>query len=185
MRAVGRTPTSDLAVAAGRRIGSSRVVARAAIELHANASGATIRLGGRDVVRTFDGAAVAVFTPDGSLDSAFAIRAETEFRVPLPIGPLSIFQVRGRWHGEEFGQRERRDVKAVCRTGTVMLRIPGGHSAVLYVADDAPLAPRMFERSQNGADRRCARRARRNSEVRLRTSNPGRHRRGSRSYIIR
>jgi hypothetical protein len=150
MRAIGGTPAADLAVATARRIGASRVVARMPIDLHADATGATIRLGGRDLVRTFEGATVAVFTPDGRLDQAFAIEAATEFRVPLPIGPLSIYPVHGRWHGQEFESREWRDVSTACRTGTVMLRIPAGQTAVLYLADDAPLAVRLIEKSQNG-----------------------------------
>ena len=89
--AVGGTATADLTIGGGQRIGNSGVVAPAAIEVHADAAGAVIRVGGRDVVRAFDGPAVAVFAPDGKLDDAFVLQADSNFRVPLPIGPLSIY----------------------------------------------------------------------------------------------
>ncbi len=147
--AVGGTATADLTIGGGQRIGNSGVVAPAAIEVHADAAGAVIRVGGRDVVRAFDGPAVAVFAPDGKLDDAFVLQADSNFRVPLPIGPLSIYPLRGDWRGENVGQDEWSDVTMACRTGSVLLQVPPGGTAVLYVADDRPLEPRTFDKSQD------------------------------------
>jgi hypothetical protein len=147
--AVGGTATADRSVGRGQPIGGSAVLAPAAIDLHADASSAVIRLGGRDLVRTFDGPAVAVFGPDGKLDGAFVLQAAANFRVPLPIGPLSIYPLRGDWRGQDFGQGDWSDVTSACRTGSVMLQVPRSGTVVLYVADDRPLEPRTFDKSQD------------------------------------
>jgi hypothetical protein len=147
LAASGGTATADLTIEAGQPIGESTVAALATISLHAAARGAAIQFGGRDVVHTSDGAAVAVFAPDGKLANAFVLQANANFQVPLPVGPLSIYPLRGNWQGLNFAHREWRDVTGVCRTGSVMLRVPGGQTAVLYLADDRPLEPRPFDNS--------------------------------------
>ena len=96
------------------------------------------------MVRTFEGAGVAVFTPDGKLGDAFVVRADEGFRVPLPIGPLSIYPLRGDWHGLDLNRNAWSDVTSVCRTGSVMLRVGGGQTTVLYVSDNRPLEPRTI-----------------------------------------
>jgi hypothetical protein len=123
------------------------VVAAAPIDLRTDAARAVIRWGNRDVVRTFEGAGVAVFTPDGKLGDAFVAQAGEDFRVPLPIGPLSIYSLRGSGRGVDFGRNAWSDVTSVCRTGSLMLRIHGGQTAVLYVSDDRPLRPRTVDKS--------------------------------------
>jgi Protein O-mannosyl-transferase TMEM260-like len=147
LAAIGGTARADLSVGARQRIGSSAVVAAAPIDLRADATGALIRWGNRDVVRTSEGAAVAVFTPDGKLSDAFVAKAAEDFRVPLPIGPLSIYSLRGAGRGVDFGRDAWSDVTSVCRTGSMMLRIHGGQTAVLYVSDDRPLRPRAVDKS--------------------------------------
>jgi Protein of unknown function (DUF2723) len=147
--AVGGTGTGDRVIGAGQRIGKSAVLASATIQLHADARGAVIRLGDRDVVRTFEGVAVAVFTGQGRVDGAFVLQADANFRVPLPIGPLSIYPLRSDWRGQDVGQDAWHDVTARCRTGSVMLRVPSGRNVALYVADNRPLEPRAFDKSQD------------------------------------
>jgi hypothetical protein len=142
LAAIGGTVRADLSVGAGQRIGKSVVVAAAPIDLRTDATEAVIRWGNRDVVRTVEGAGVAVFTPDGKLGDAFVVRADEGFRVPLPIGPLSIYPLRGDWHGLDLNRNAWSDVTSVCRTGSVMLRVGGGQTAVLYVSDNRPLEPR-------------------------------------------
>ena len=147
--AVGGTASANQLIGAGRAIGKSNVTAAATLDLRADATSAAIRLGDRDVVRTFEGIAVAVFTVEGRLDDAFVLRPQADFRVPLPIGPMSIYPLRDEWRGQDIGQEEWRDVTDACRTGSVMLRVPPGRSLVLYAADDRPLEPRIFDKSQD------------------------------------
>ena len=147
--AVGGTASANQLIGAGRAIGSSNVMAGATLDLRADATSAAIRLGDRDVVRTFEGIAAAVFTAEGRLDDAFVLRPQADFRVPLPIGPMSIYPLRDEWRGQDIGQEEWRDVTEACRTGSVMLRVPPGRSVALYAADDRPLEPRIFDKSQD------------------------------------
>jgi Protein O-mannosyl-transferase TMEM260-like len=149
LAAVGGTATANRVVGAGQPIGNSGVVARSAVDLRADATGAAIRLGGRDIVRTSEGVAVAVFSAEGRLNGAFVLRPDTDFRVPLPIGPLSIYALRENWQGHDIGQQEWRDVTEACRTGSILLRVPPGRTVVLYAVDDRPLEPRAFDKSQD------------------------------------
>ena len=119
--AVGGTASANQLIGAGRAIGKSNVMAGATLDLRADATSAAIRLGDRDVVRTFEGIAVAVFTAEGRLDDAFVLRSQADFRVPLPIGPMSIYPLRDEWRGHDIGQEEWRDVTEACRTGSVMI----------------------------------------------------------------
>ena len=147
LAAIGGTARADLSVGAGQHIGRSAVIAAAPIDLRTDATGAVIRWGNRDVVRTFDGAGVAVFTPDGRLDDAFVVKADENFRVPLPIGPLSIYPLRGERHGLDLGRDAWSNVTGACRTGTMMLRVHGDQTTVVYVSDDRPLRPRAIDTS--------------------------------------
>lgn len=147
--AVGGTESAKHLIAAGRSIGHSDVTTSAMLDLRADVASAAIRLGDRDVARTFEGVAVAVFTADGRLGSTFVLRPQTNFRVPLPIGPMSLYPLRDDWRSQEIGQDEWRDVTESCRTGSVMLRVPAGRTVVLYAADDRPLEPRAFDKSQD------------------------------------
>jgi hypothetical protein len=83
------------------------------------------------------------------LNGAFVLRPDTDFRVPLPIGPLSIYALRENWQGHDIGQQEWRDVTEACRTGSILLRVPPGRTVVLYAVDDRPLEPRAFDKSQD------------------------------------
>jgi hypothetical protein len=67
----------------------------------------------------------------------------------LPIGPLSIYVLRSDWRGEEIDQDAWRDVTDAGRTGSLMLRLPAGRAVTLYAADNRPLEPRVFDKSQD------------------------------------
>ena len=117
------------------------------IELRAGPSDAVIGWGGRDLVRTAEGAAVAIWNPDGRLEHAFVL-ARPEFRAPLKTGALSVYPLRGRWSSEAIGV-EWTDLRASVRTGSTMFRVGAGGTVVLYCGDARPLAPRAIDRSSN------------------------------------
>ena len=138
-------PDIDVEVAATREIGGTGQVARAGFSVHASSAEAAIRQGGRDLVRTTAGVAVAVWGSDGRLAQTLVLQALDGFRAPAPSGALSVFPVRrapvvevssGAWH----------DVTHAFSSGGVVIDVPPGGSAVIYLADDAPLAPRVVDR---------------------------------------
>lgn len=133
-------------------IGDTGVDAPSAIEAWSGASDAAIRVGSRDIVRTSEGAAVATWDPDGRLARTFVVQARDGFRVPVPTGPLSVYPLRGVWASQVVPAQDWTDLARSLRTGSVMLRVPAGQAVVLYVSDDARLAPRVIDRSPGRAD---------------------------------
>jgi hypothetical protein len=119
----------------------------AAIHAWSGAEEAAIRQGARDIVRTSEGAVMAIWGPDGRLLNTFVLQADDEFRVPIPTGPLSVYPLRGVWAGQEVRADEWTDVTASAHTGSVMLHVPPGETLVVYVGDDTRLAPRVIGRS--------------------------------------
>ena len=93
---------------------------RSELELVAETGTAAIRLGGRDLVRTAAGVALAVWGPDGQLLRAAALQAVDGYLVPVPAGAFSAYPLIGtvgragagpervgRRHAVD-GQRQRR-----------------------------------------------------------------------------
>ena len=139
----------DLHIAAGRETGDSGVGGAPGIQIQSREGEAAIRQGSRDIVRTAEGAAVAVWTPEGRLAHAFVLQARDAFRVPIPTGPLSVYPLRGLWPGQRLPQEGWADISRTMRTGSLMVRVPPGGTVVIYAIDDRPLMPRMIDRSSN------------------------------------
>jgi hypothetical protein len=114
---------------------------RSALELIAETGTAAIRLGGRDLVRTADGVALAAWTPDGRLIHACALQAADGYGVPIPTGPFSAFRLLGSAPGQELTGDGWIDVTGLAATGTVRLVVPAGAVVELDAIADAPLAP--------------------------------------------
>jgi hypothetical protein len=70
------------------------------------------------------------------------------FRVPLEVGPLSVYPLRGTWPGQDLSSAVWADTGGVLATGSVLLHVPAGRQVVLYAGDDRPLEPRVFDRPQ-------------------------------------
>jgi Protein O-mannosyl-transferase TMEM260-like len=118
-------------------------------EAWARSASAAIRRGARDLVRTDRGAVLAVWNEDGRLAHTAVLDAIDDFRVPLPIGALSVFRLRGAWPRQDVSPTEWRDLTRATASGSLMVRVPARGSVTLYVADEAALAPRLFDRSSD------------------------------------
>ena len=80
---------------------------RSELELVAETGTAAIRLGGRDLVRTAAGVALAVWAPDGQLLRAAALQAADGYLVPVPAGPFSAYPLIGTADGAGARRRTR------------------------------------------------------------------------------
>jgi hypothetical protein len=139
----------DLHIPAGRDTGDPGVDDAAGIQIQSKEREAAIRQGSREIVRTAEGAAVAVWTPEGRLAHAFVLQARNAFRVPIATGPLSVYPLRGLWSGQTLRQDDWTDVSTTMRTGSVMVRVPRGGTVVIYVIDDTLLVPRVIDHSSS------------------------------------
>ena len=125
-------------------IAGGRSRAPGLIQVWAESGEAAIRLGGRGILRTTEGAAVALWNPDGTLRGAFVLDASNGFRVPALAGPLSVYRLRGEWPNQDL---QAHWTSLHSRSGSFMLRVQPGHSIVLYAGRDAPLHPRVIDQS--------------------------------------
>jgi hypothetical protein len=119
------------------------------VQIQSRDGEAAIIRGSRDLLRTTEGAAVAVWTPQGRLAHAFVLRTKDAFRVPIAAGALSVYPVRGVWSGQEVPTGRWADVRTTMRTGSLMVRVPPGGTAVFYAGNHTPLSPRVFDRSSD------------------------------------
>jgi hypothetical protein len=134
------SPVVDLSLAPGVGPWSS---GRAVLEVQAAADVAAVRLGGRDLLRTQDGAALAVWGPDGRLLRAHGLQAANGFLVPLPPGALSVYPLLGTAPDTTVPPGAWVDVTAAASTGSVTVDVPAGSRLELRAEDDAPLSPRI------------------------------------------
>ena len=123
---------------------------RSELELIAETGTAAIRLGGRDLVRTAAGVALAVWGPDGQLLRAAALEAVDGYLVPLPIGGLSAYPLIGTSDGQALAPNAWVDVTPSTGSGSIVVRIPAGARLELYASDDATLFPRVLEHAGRG-----------------------------------
>ena len=135
-------------IAAGEDIGGTGLSAASAIEIRSDTTEAVIRQGSRDIVRTNEGVALALWSPDGAFKGALTMQASDDYRVPVPTGPLSVYPLRGVWSGQQVANGWT-DLARTVATGSVMLQVPPGAEMVLYCGDDEPLAPRVIDRSSD------------------------------------
>jgi hypothetical protein len=133
-------------VGANQALGETGRSLPSIVQIEAQGNEAAIRLDGRDLVRTTRGAAVAVWSADGRLERGFVVQAGDAFRVPVASGPLSVYRLRGRSADQPIDGRWT-DVTPSLTSGSFGLRVPGRAHVILEVTDDAPLAPRVLDRS--------------------------------------
>jgi len=136
----------------GTTIGETSVASPGAIEAWSGIRVAAIRQGSRDLVRSENGVTVTTWDPDGHIDQAMVLEESNGFRVPLEIGPLSVYPLRGTWSGQEVTSTAWADVAGSLGSGSVLLHVPAGRQIVLYAGDDRPLEPRVFDRPPVAVD---------------------------------
>jgi hypothetical protein len=149
--AIERRSHDDLAVSlgAGERIGASGHMSPAAIEVLTHGERAAIRLSSRDIVATSEGAAVAVWDPEGRLNRTFVLQPGDGFGVPVRTSPLSVYRLRGLWTQQHVTAGDWTDLADIAATGSLMAHVPAGAALVLYLQDDEPLAPWISDWSSN------------------------------------
>ncbi len=136
-----------LQIAGGRSVGQTGRTAPAGILVGADPFEGVIRQGDRELVRSAEGIVVAVWDPDGDLMQTFVLQAADQFQVPVAAGPLSAYQLRGSWMRERIAGDTWTDVSRSFQSGSVMVRVASGEKLVLYLGDDAPMTPRVFDSS--------------------------------------
>ena len=123
---------------------------RSELELVAETGTAAIRLGGRDLVRTAAGVALAVWAPDGQLLRAAALQAVDGYLVPVPAGAFSAYPLIGTSDGQALAPNAWVDVTPSTGSGSIVVRIPAGARLELYASDDARLFPKVLEHAGRG-----------------------------------
>jgi hypothetical protein len=139
-----------LAVSAGRRIGKTGKVSPSTIEIRTTDADATILQNSRVVGFTSEGVALAVWQPDGLVRHVLVLQPHEAYRVPLPAGPLSVYELRGPLALQEVGAGGGSLVTDAFGSGSAVVRVPAGSTLVLYVADDRELVPRGVGASSRG-----------------------------------
>lgn len=138
----------DLSVSSGANVGTTHVVIPSDIRAYADGQGAVISVGGKELVRTNDGAVVAVLGPRGVAES-FALDAGDGFRVPMDMGPLPLYELLEAGTCVNLGNVGWRDVSDVPIDGRVTVRIdnyrPFLSRSTFYVVSDAPATPAITE----------------------------------------
>lgn len=147
--ALVKTASLDLhfRIGGGERIGETGVTLPSPVEIWSGSTDAAIRQGGRDLVRSFEGPVMAIWNPDGGLKQAVVLQASDGFRVVIPPSSLSVYPLLGVSTGTELSADAWTDIVSATPTGSTMLKLPAGSSAVIYVAGLSPLAPRVTDRS--------------------------------------
>ncbi len=135
-----------LETGAAGRLGDVATALPLPIELRAGPFEAAIRQGSRDLVRTTEGVAMAVWTPDGQLADTYVLQPGAGFRVPLPTNPLSVYPLHGVRPNQQVTTERWTDIGPSAATGSLALRVPAGRAAVVYVSDDGRLAPRAVDK---------------------------------------
>lgn len=129
---------------AGHNIGPASVPVAFAVE--ATTTEAAVRQGGRDLVRSADGAVLVVWRPDGQIEQAAVLQAPDGFRVPMAVGPLAVHPIHGELAGEEIGEAWT-PVTTAAHTGSVAFQVPESSRLIAYVAADEPLFPRVIDQA--------------------------------------
>jgi hypothetical protein len=135
----------ELDIGPGALIGDTGRASPAEISIRAGATDVSIRQGSRDLVRTSEGAVLAIWRRDGRLTHAVVLQAVEGFRASLPAGPLSAYPVR-RADVQEVGG-DWTDVTSIVASGGFVMRVPAGQALVMQVSDDGLLEPRVMDRT--------------------------------------
>ena len=139
---------AQIGVAKDRRIGGTDAVAPSTFEVRAADGEAVIRQDSRDVVRTRENAAAAIWMPDGRLLQAMVLGPAHGFRTPVRHGPLSVYRLERLWDRHDL-RPEARVVADAFRSGSAIVRVPANASVVVYAGSDRPLTPRVVDRTSN------------------------------------
>ena len=139
---------TDLDIARGGAIGETGRAAPSEISIRAGAADVSIRQGSRDLVRTSEGAVLAIWGRDGRLAHALVLEAIDGFRASLPAGALSVVRVRRA--SPQHVQADWADLAESVATGGVVVHVPAGQTLVMQVSDDEPLQPRAVDRLADG-----------------------------------
>ena len=123
---------------------------RSELEIVAEPGTAAIRLGGRDLLRTAEGVALAVWGPDGQLLRVAALQAADGYLVPVPAGPFSAFPLIAAPEPQTLAPNAWVDVTRSAASGSVIARIPAGGRLELEATDDTRLSPRVLEHLGRG-----------------------------------
>lgn len=143
----------DLTLAKGAAVGATGTSAPADIRAFADGQSAAIWIGGKEQVRTADGAVAAVISPRGGIET-FVLDLADGFRVPIDMRLLPLFELMDAGTCVNLGNAGWRDVSAVPSDGKLMIRIdnyrPFQSRAAFYVVGDAPAVPTLAEVSGTG-----------------------------------
>ena len=117
-------------------------IGRAGIEVTAEGDVAAIRAGGRDLLRTADGVAVAIWTADGALRRTFVLTPADGYQVPLEVNALSAYPLIGvaAAHTIAPGAGDV-DVTAAASTGSITASVPAGGLLELDAEDEGAVVP--------------------------------------------
>ncbi len=150
LEAAERSDASEvnLTVASGAPVGATNAVAPVDIRASADGQSAAIWVGGKQIVRTIDGAVVALVGPRGVVDS-FVLDLADGFRVPMDMRALPLFELTDAGTCVNLGNLGWRDLSAVPIDGRVMVRIdnyrPFLSRSTFYVVGDRPAVPTITD----------------------------------------
>jgi hypothetical protein len=134
-------------VAPGEQIGETGIIAPTEIEISGDGHSVGIRQSGRDLVRTAEGPAMAVWNALGEIEYTLVMESSNDFRAPVPFSALSVYPLRQNLQHVELAANTWTSFQAHADTGTVLVRLPSTSPVILYVGSPVPLAPRIFDRS--------------------------------------
>jgi hypothetical protein len=123
-----------------------------AFNARAGAGEAAIERGSRNLVRSSEGAVMALWDRDGSVRSTHVLQAADGFAVPLLTGAISVYPLRGPSPSARVTGSEWSGVRAIAATGSLIARVPRGATLVMYVENDAPLEPRRWDGTSDAVD---------------------------------
>jgi hypothetical protein len=114
----------------------------AGIELEAGDTEAAIRAGGRDLIRTSDGAAVAIWAADGALLRTFVLGPAGGYQALLEPDALSAYPLIGVAESRGIeADALAVDVTPLAGTGSLTASVPAGGTLTLAIEDAGPFAP--------------------------------------------
>jgi hypothetical protein len=101
---------------------------------------------GREVARTIDGVAIAVFSRQGTLIAARDILTRNKLQVPLEWRYRPLFQMTGVRECREL-QPAWQDASTLLGHGRFVLRVPAATAVVVYLGQGTPLPPQVIDSS--------------------------------------
>jgi hypothetical protein len=142
--AVEATPDfSAVSVRLDASSGDATEPPRAPIVVRADRNDASVELGGREMLRTSAGMAVAIWT-SGRLTAAFVLSPSAPSPPALPT-PYAVYPLRGFREGQTIDTAAM-DLTATTAGGLFVYKADGGQSRfVMYAGRERPLAPELLD----------------------------------------